>query len=136
MAGMRIGYGVGHRDVIATLRRYSLTVQHQHAGRRRGACRTAGTGLCASSEQARNSAAKKLTVDFFTRKGYDLYDSQTNFIFVELGSPAADFRSACGQHGVAVGRDFPPMERTHARISIGTLAEMQGAAEVFEEVLA
>ena len=135
MAGMRIGYGVGHRDVIATLRRYSLTFNTNTPGVGAAYAALQEQGF-AQSEQARNSAAKKLTVDFFTRKGYDLYDSQTNFIFVELGSPAADFRSACRQHGVSVGRDFPPMEKSHARISIGTLAEMQGAVDVFEEVLA
>jgi histidinol-phosphate/aromatic aminotransferase/cobyric acid decarboxylase-like protein len=35
-----------------------------------------------------------------------------------------------------VGRDFPPMEKTHARISIGTIGEMRRAAEVFKQVLA
>jgi histidinol-phosphate/aromatic aminotransferase/cobyric acid decarboxylase-like protein len=37
---------------------------------------------------------------------------------------------------VGVGRDFRPMEKTHARISIGTLGEMQRACSVFKEVLA
>jgi histidinol-phosphate/aromatic aminotransferase/cobyric acid decarboxylase-like protein len=35
-----------------------------------------------------------------------------------------------------VGRDFPPMENTHARVSIGTMDEMRRAAEVFRQVLA
>ena len=135
MAGMRIGYGVGHRDVIATLRRYQLTFNTNTPGVG-GAHGALQDRSFVSSEQARNSEAKKLMVDFFKGKGYDLYDSQTNFIFVDLGIPAADFRSACAEHNVAVGRDFPPMEKTHSRISIGTSAEMQRAVEVFEEVLA
>ena len=135
MAGMRIGYGVGHRDVIATLRRYSLTFNTNTPGVGAAHAALQEPGFV-QREQRRNSEAKKVAVDFFKGKGYDLYDSQTNFIFVELGSPASDFRSACQEHGVAVGRDFPPMEKTHARISIGTLAEMQRAVEVFEEVLA
>ena len=34
-----------------------------------------------------------------------------------------------------VGRDFPPYENSHARISIGTLEEMQAATEAFAEVM-
>jgi histidinol-phosphate/aromatic aminotransferase/cobyric acid decarboxylase-like protein len=36
---------------------------------------------------------------------------------------------------VMVGRDFPPYEKTHARISIGTQAEMDRAVGVFKKVL-
>jgi histidinol-phosphate/aromatic aminotransferase/cobyric acid decarboxylase-like protein len=34
-----------------------------------------------------------------------------------------------------IGRDFPPFEKTHARISIGTMDEMVKAIEVFRSVL-
>jgi histidinol-phosphate/aromatic aminotransferase/cobyric acid decarboxylase-like protein len=34
-----------------------------------------------------------------------------------------------------IGRDFPPFEKTHARISIGTMDEMRKATEVFRSVL-
>jgi histidinol-phosphate/aromatic aminotransferase/cobyric acid decarboxylase-like protein len=44
-------------------------------------------------------------------------------------------REACRKEGIAVGRPFPPLT-THLRISIGTMEEMQRAAEVFRKVLA
>jgi histidinol-phosphate/aromatic aminotransferase/cobyric acid decarboxylase-like protein len=34
-----------------------------------------------------------------------------------------------------VGRDFPPMEKTHSRISLGTMDEMRKAVDVFAKVL-
>ena len=34
-----------------------------------------------------------------------------------------------------IPRDFPPMEKTHCRISIGTMEEMRRACDVFAEVL-
>ena len=37
--------------------------------------------------------------------------------------------------GVLVGRDFPPLEKQWARISLGTMEEMQKATEVFRSVL-
>jgi histidinol-phosphate/aromatic aminotransferase/cobyric acid decarboxylase-like protein len=62
-------------------------------------------------------------------------DSQGNFLFVDIGRPAQDFRDACAKSGVMVGRDFPPFEKTHCRISIGTMDEMRKATEVFRSVL-
>ena len=58
----------------------------------------------------------------FEQMGFKATDSQTNFIFVNINRPAAAFRNACREAGVMVGRDFPPYEKTHARISIGTQA--------------
>ena len=54
---------------------------------------------------------------------------------MNIGRPAKEFREACAERGIMVGRDFPPYENTHARISIGTLEEMQRATAVFAEVL-
>jgi hypothetical protein len=36
---------------------------------------------------------------------------------------------------VLVARDFPPFEKTHCRLSFGTMAEMQKAVGVFGVVL-
>jgi hypothetical protein len=36
---------------------------------------------------------------------------------------------------VQVGRPFPPFEKTHSRISLGTMDEMQKAVGVFRSVL-
>ena len=57
-------------------------------------------------------------------------------MFVNIGRPAKDFREACKAKGVLVARDFPPFEKTHCRISYGTLEEMKKAVGVFGEILA
>jgi histidinol-phosphate/aromatic aminotransferase/cobyric acid decarboxylase-like protein len=67
--------------------------------------------------------------------GYEVIDAHTNHIFIDLGRPASQFREACRSLGVEVGRDFPPMERTHSRVSLGTMDEMRRAVEVFRKVL-
>ncbi len=134
MAGIRIGYGVGHPDTMRTLRRYSLTFNTNTpgVGAAYAALETAGF---VPREQERNAEVKKVTVDFFRTAGFEVMDSQTNFIFVNIRRPAAEFRRACAEHNVRVGRDFRPMEKTHARISIGTMEEMQRAIPVFGSVL-
>jgi len=134
MAGMRVGFGIGHRDTIAELGRFSLTFNTNSLGQiaAHAAAQDADT---MRREQARNAEVKKLTVDFFENAGYSVFDSQTNFVFVDIGRPAAGFRDACRARGVRVGRDFPPFEKTHCRISIGTREEMERAIEVFNQVL-
>ncbi len=86
-------------------------------------------------ERARNTSVRAFTVKAFEQMGFKATDSQTNFIFVNINRPAAAFRDACRTAGVMVGRDFPPYEKTHCRISIGTQAEMDRAVAVFKKVL-
>jgi histidinol-phosphate aminotransferase len=134
MAGIRIGYGVGHADVMGTLSRYSLTFNTNTPGVAAAYAALHDEGFVAR-ENARNAESKKATVDFFKGAGFGVMDSQTNFIFVNIGRTAKSFRDGCREHDVRVGRDFPPMNNDHARISIGTMDEMQRAIPVFAEVL-
>jgi len=133
MAGMRVGYGLAHPDTakrlawegsmplnIAGLLAATASIQDQARIDR---------------EQARNTEARRFTIDWFARAGFRSTDSQTNFVFVDIKRPAKEFREACKEQGVLVARDFPPLEKSHVRISIGTLAEMKSAAEVFGKVL-
>jgi histidinol-phosphate/aromatic aminotransferase/cobyric acid decarboxylase-like protein len=62
-------------------------------------------------------------------------DSEANFVWVDLRQPAKPFREACAKQGILVGREFPPLEKTHCRISIGTMDEMTRAVGVFRSVL-
>jgi histidinol-phosphate aminotransferase len=86
-------------------------------------------------ERARNTQVRDFTVKALADLGCKSTDSQCNFIFTDVGRPAREFRDACARQGVMVGRDFPPFEHSHARISIGTMAEMQRATTVFRDVL-
>ena len=87
------------------------------------------------AERARNTEVRAFTVKALEELGCKPTASQGNFIFVDIGRPATEFRDACAKQGVIVGRDFPPFEHSHARISIGTMAEMKKAVAVFRDVL-
>ena len=50
---------------------------------------------------------------------------------MDIKRPTKGFRDACREQGVLVARDFPPLEKSHVRVSIGTLDEMKRATEVF-----
>jgi histidinol-phosphate aminotransferase len=134
MAGMRIGYAVGDKEVIDTLNRFRMPYAINLPGI---AAATVAINNQAhiDRERKRNTEVKQFTLKAFEQMGFKATDSQANFIFVNLNRPAKPFRDACAQQGVLVGRDFPPYEKTHCRISIGTMEEMQRAVEVFKKVL-
>lgn len=134
MAGLRLGYGVGQ---TATVRAVS---QAWNLGSMNTL--TAAAGITSlrdtahmEAERAENARVRDFTLQAFKRMGFEASDCHTNCIFVNLGRPASEFRDACRKLGVAVGRDFPPMEKTHSRISLGTMEEMRKAVAVFERVL-
>src|SRR5207245_3574127 len=86
---------------------------------------------------ARDDAVRDFTIQALADLGYPSAQPQTLCIFTDIGNTiaAAAFRDACAAKGVMVGRDFPPLEKQWARISLGTMEEMQKATEVFRSVL-
>jgi histidinol-phosphate aminotransferase len=88
-----------------------------------------------ADERARNVKVRSFTVKALAELGCTSTESEGNFIFTDVRRPAKDFRDACAKQGVIVGRDFPPFEKSHVRISIGTMEEMQKAVAVFRSVL-
>jgi histidinol-phosphate aminotransferase len=138
MAGLRLGYAVGHADTIKKMRDWdagtgssSLNVLALHAGI--AAIEQDATFITA--ERARNTAARDFTMKWFAERGMKPTASQANFMFVNIGGPVKEFRDACRARGVLVARDFPPFEKTHCRLSFGTMDEMKKAVAVFGEVL-
>jgi len=138
MAGLRMGYAVGHADTIKQMREWdagsgtsSLNVLAMQAGL--AAIQQDASFITA--ERARNKEVRDFTMKWFADRGMKPTDSQANFMFVNIGRPVKAFRDACRAKGVLVARDFPPFEKTHCRISYGTMDEMKKAVAVFGEVL-
>jgi len=136
MAGVRIGYVIADAATAKKMAAYKMPYN----------VNTFGVAAAVASlkdpqhikdEAARNKAVRDFTVKALADLGYTSTDSQTNFIFTDIGKTmtAAAFRDACAAKGVLVGRDFPPLEKTWARISLGTMEEMQKATDVFRSVL-
>jgi histidinol-phosphate aminotransferase len=134
MAGLRLGYAVGQTATVRAVQQaWSLGSMNTL---------TAAAGITSirdtahmEEERKENARVRDFTLTAFKRMGFEASDCHTNCIFVNLGRPAAEFRDACRKLGVQVGRDFPPMEKTHSRISLGTMEEMRQAVDVFQKVL-
>ncbi len=134
MAGMRIGWIVAHPDAISKMRRWHLGLTLNIPALLGAGVSIADKGRL-EEEVERNTAARAYTIDWFKLHGMESTDSQTNFIFARTGMNAQEFRSACAERNISVGRNFPPYQDAWARISISTMEDMQRATEVFGEVL-
>ncbi|HYM23195.1 MAG TPA: histidinol-phosphate transaminase [Vicinamibacterales bacterium] len=138
MAGLRQGYAIGHAETLRKLRPWTAasgTGSLNVFGMSAATIAIGQDDSFTANERARNKAVRDFTAKWFNDRGMKPTDGQANFMFVNIGSSAAEFRTACRAKNVLVARDFPPFEKTHARISLGTMEEMQKAVKVFEQVL-
>lgn len=134
MAGLRVGYAIGQAE---TLQRIS---QAWHLGSMNTLSAVAAIASLEdkahiADEAAENARVRSFVLSAFREMGFDVPQPHANFVLVDLGRPAAWFRAQCLERRVAVGRDFPPLEQTHSRISLGTMEEMERAVGVFREIL-
>jgi histidinol-phosphate aminotransferase len=134
MAGMRVGYAIGQPRTMEAFNRWAITF-NQNSLAVAAAVASLGDPSHIEAERARNTEARAFTTRFFQDMGFKVMDSQANFLFVDIGRSAREFKEACARRGILVGREFPPLEKTHARVSIGTIDEMQRAGVVIAEVL-
>ena len=134
MAGMRIGYAIGQTDSVKPLARLKMPYNVSVFGVA-ATIASLGDPKHIQEERARNTAVRAFTAKALEDLGCTPTDSQANFLFVDIGRPAREFRDACAKTGIMVGRDFPPFENSHCRISIGTMDEMRKAVDTFRDVL-
>jgi len=134
MAGMRIGYAIGMADTVKPLAKLKMPYNVSVFGVA-AAIASLNDPQHIADERKRNTEVRSFTMKALQDMGAKPADSQGNFLFVDIGRPAKDFRDACAKQGVMVGRDFPPYEKSYCRISIGTMDEMKKAVEVFKTAL-
>jgi histidinol-phosphate aminotransferase len=134
MAGMRMGYGVGQPDTMNKVGRAWGLGDINELQAVAGVTALKDTAHM-EWERQENKRVRDWTQAQFREMGFDSPESQTNFIFVNIRRPAVEFRDGCAKQSIAVGRDFPPMEKTYARISLGRMEDMEKAMVVFRQVL-
>ena len=138
MAGLRIGYAVGHADTIKKMAEWdagSGTSSLNVLAMRAAIAATERDVSFVDAERKRNKDVRDFTMKWFADRGMTPTDSQANFMFVNIGRPVKEFREACLKQNVKVARDFPPFEKTHCRISFGTMDEMKKAVAAFDKIL-
>ncbi len=134
LAGLRVGYAIGHSQTLAAMGKYRLDLAVNVLGAAAARAALAAARENVPAERKLNHEAREFTRSWFERAGYTVAPSEANFLMADIRRDAAGFQQACRTQNVQVGRPFPPLN-SHARVSIGTMDEMRAATEVFARVL-
>ena len=134
MAGLRLGYAIGQQE---TMRKVGNAWGLGSINELQAVAGIAALGDKAHMqwEKMENKRVRDWTQAQFRAMGFETPESDTNFIFVNIRRPAVEFRDGARALGVSVGRDFPPMEKSYARISLGRMEDMEKAMLIFKQVL-
>jgi histidinol-phosphate aminotransferase len=133
MAGMRVGFLVGHPDALALVRAKtsSGTLSSMSAA---AALASFEDQAYLARQKTLNAEARAFTRKAFVAAGCTVLPSEGNFIMVDVKREAAVFQQMCREVGVAIARPFPPLTN-FARITIGTAEDMQKAVPLMLPLL-
>lgn len=133
LAGLRIGYAIGHPELLRTLER--LMSRRAVSG---ASAEAASAALDDADNIARqvalNQSARDYTTQAFQSAGFTVMPSQANFVMIDVRRDADLAREMCGRFGIQLARAFPPLTQ-HVRLSIGTMDEMKAAVTAMRSVL-
>src|SRR5262245_13238763 len=96
MAGLRVGYAIGQARTMEAFNRWAITF-NQNSLTVAAAVASLADPAHIDAERARNTEVRQFTTTFFEGLGYRVFPSETNFVMVDIGRPAKDFREACAK---------------------------------------
>jgi histidinol-phosphate aminotransferase len=133
MAGLRCGYGIARKDVIATLsaaQQWDAVNVVAIAGARASLADTKHV----AAARKRNDDTKSWLVAKMKSLGFDVLPSEANFVMVDVGRDVKPLLNGIRERGVRVGRLFPAMPK-YMRVTIGRPEEMEAFVSAFTAAL-
>lgn len=136
LAALRIGYGIGHPDVIRAINQvrppFNTTRMAQKA-----ALAALGDQAFVADCRAKNAEGIRYLAAEFERLGLAAFPAYGNFIMADTGHPSADVFDALLRKGYIVRAghqlgDFP----TSIRVTAGSREQNEGFIRALEDVLA
>lgn len=134
MAGMRLGYAVGAKQVLEQMRPYNLQPFNGNAAV------LAASSMSLSDEDHITGCAKKMNAtrawlcSGLARQGRTFIPSQANFVMIDVGSDVEPVIEKFRARRILVGRRFPSMPN-FLRVSIGTQQETEQFLSALEEIV-
>jgi histidinol-phosphate aminotransferase len=134
MAGMRLGYAVGAKQVLEQMRPYNLQPFNGNAAV------LAASSMSLSDEDHITDCAKKMNAtrawlcSGLASQGRRFIPSQANFVMIDVGSDVEPVIEKFRARRILVGRKFPSMPN-FLRVSIGTQQETEQFLSALEEIV-
>jgi len=132
MAGLRVGYGMGHPDIVKVVRDHVMAWPN-------------GVGLYAAYHsyldeefiafsRAKILQGREMVNATFRRHGIEPLPSQTNFVYADIGRDADVFKAQLASRNVIIRGVFDEY-RTYSRVSMGRIEDLRVFDRAVLEVL-
>jgi histidinol-phosphate aminotransferase len=132
MAGLRLGYAIAQKPLIARLARQQAYNAINLFAAVAGRASLLDTEHVAIS-RTRNSETRGWVVAELQKAGYRTLPSEANFVMIEMRREVRPVIAAFRERGVYVGRVFPPLPQ-HLRVTVGTMDEMRKFVAAFAAI--
>jgi histidinol-phosphate aminotransferase len=131
MAGLRVGYGMGHPDIVKVVRDHVMAWPN-------------GVGLYAAYHsyldedfiafsRAKILQGREMVKATFRRHGIEPLPSQTNFVYADIGRNADAFADQMAEKNVMIRGAYEGYD-TYSRVSMGRIDDLKIFDRVFGDV--
>jgi len=134
LAGLRIGYLIGHPDTLKKIAQYGDTISPSQTAIA-AAKASMGDEDFMKLTRDRNSVARKVLTDFLDQKKIFYGKSMTNVVLFPAPKDGNKILSQLDEKGFLI-RVWDYQGKEWCRVSIGTQDEMKGFVKAFDEVIA
>jgi len=123
LAGMRLGYGIGPRAAIESMRQ-AVGLENGNIAVLRGAVAALEDDGTMQLSVRRNGADRAEFMKQAHLRKLSPIPSYANFAMMDIGRPVPEVIEQFKKKGVHVGRPFPPLD-THLRVTFGRPEDMK-----------
>jgi histidinol-phosphate aminotransferase len=134
MAGLRVGYAIGRKDLIKRMAKRQLVNNPNQLAIAATLAALKSDGEFVERIHKINAEVRDYVCQEVTAMGLQYIPSQTNFVMIGVNRPAKPLIEELKKRKMLVGRLFPSMPE-HVRVSFGTMAEMKLFVKEFRDVM-
>ena len=134
MAGLRVGYAVGRKDLIKRMAKRQLVNNPNQLAIAAALAALKSDGEFVERNRKLNAEVRDYVCQEANAMGLSFVPTQTNFVMIGVNRPAKPLIEELKKRKMLVGRLFPSMPE-HVRVSFGTMSEMKAFMKEFKEVL-
>ena len=133
LAGLRIGYIIGHPDTLKKVAQYGDTISPSQTAIA-AAKESLGDQDFMKLTREKNTVARKVLTDYLDQKKINYGKSVTNVVLFPAPKDGKTILTKLEEKGYLI-RIWDYQQKEWCRVSIGTLDEMKGFVKAFEEVV-
>ena len=134
LAGLRVGYALGRRELVAALDRVREPFPVSRVAQA-GALAALDDEAFKQKVLKNNEKGKTYLYKAFKTMGLDYFPTQTNFIFVDFKRDSREVCESLLRRGIIIRSGYPWGYPTHGRVTIGTMEENRMFIDALREIL-